>query len=376
MKSILAVCAIAASAQKSIKLEAPTLTFGEMVKSINGHHAELSAKYGASPDPVVIDDFENAQYYGPITVGTNGETVKVVYDTGSSNLWVPNKDCCGATSSHSFYHHEKSSTYTANGTKFHIQYGSGPVAGFYSRDRMQIGDISIDDYLFAEVNDVSGLGAAYPIGKFDGICGMGWDSISVDGVETPVRALVASSKLPEPVFSFYIGDNKQGELTIGGVNTDYFTGDFTYVPLKAKSYWEIALDSVKLNGAVVDSDTASAVVDSGTSLMAGPSAVVKNIAKTLGATGILGKEFIIGCNKKFSVDWTIDGKDYTFTNTDMNIADGPLCIFGMMPIDIPAPRGPLWILGDVFMRKYYTKFDVGQERVGFATSKSSTSVVV
>jgi len=363
-----------AVAQKSIKLEAPKLSFGEMVKSINGHHAQLSSKYGATADPVVISDFQNAQYYGPITVGSPGETIKVVYDTGSSNLWVPNKDCCGALSMHKFYHHEKSTTYTANGTEFKIRYGSGPVAGIYSQDRMQIGGTEVQDYLFAEVNDVSGLGVGYSIGKFDGICGMGWDSISVDGVQTPVQALVASGKLTEPVFGFYIGDNKDGELTIGGVNSNYFTGDFTYVPLKDKSYWEIALDSVKLNGAVVDSTTKSAVVDSGTSLMAGPTDVVKGIAKQLGATGILGKEFIVGCDKQFQVSWTIDGNEYEFSNTDMNIPDGPLCIFGMMPIDIPAPRGPLWILGDVFMRKYYTKFDIGQERVGFATAKSSVVV--
>jgi len=200
MKSVFALTFVAADAQKSIKLTAPQLTFGEMVESINGHHNELANKYGASSSPVVINDFQNAQYYGPITVGTNGETVNVVYDTGSSNLWVPMKDCCGALSTHHFYHHEKSSSYTANGTKFHIQYGSGPVDGFYSRDRMQIGDISVDDYLFAEVNDVSGLGKGYSIGKFDGICGMGWDSISVDGVQTPVQALVASGAMPEPVF--------------------------------------------------------------------------------------------------------------------------------------------------------------------------------
>jgi hypothetical protein len=376
MKSVFALTVVTAAAQKSIKLEAPTLTFDEMLKAVNGQHHQLSAKYGGSPSPVVISDFQNAQYYGPITVGTKGDTIRVVYDTGSSNLWVPNKDCCGVLSTHRFYHHEKSSSYTANGTKFAIQYGSGPVAGYYSQDTMQIGDISMPEYTFAEATDVSGLGVGYSIGKFDGICGMGWESISVDDVQTPVQALMASGKMAEPMFAFYLGDNKAGELTIGGVNSNYYSGDFTYIPLKDKSYWEIALEGVKLNGNVVDTDTVNAVLDSGTSLLAGPTKVANAIAKTLGATSILGKEFIVPCSKEFTLSFTLGGKDYELNNNEATIADDPLCILGVMPIDIPAPRGPLWILGDVFMRKYYTKFDIGQERLGFAMAKTSSDVVV
>jgi hypothetical protein len=37
--------------------------------------------------PVVINDFSNAQYYGPIAVGTPGQVFNVIFDTGSSNLW-------------------------------------------------------------------------------------------------------------------------------------------------------------------------------------------------------------------------------------------------------------------------------------------------
>ena len=42
-----------------------------------------------------------------------------------------------------------------------------------------------------------------------------------------------------------------------------------------------------------------------------------------------------------------------------------MCIFAMMGMDFAEP-GPKWILGDVFMRQYYTVFDYEGKRVSFA----------
>jgi hypothetical protein len=322
-----------------------------------------------SESSIVIKDYSNSQYYGEISVGTPPQTMTVIYDTGSSNLWVPNKKP-SIFSSHSIYDNSDSSTYVANGTTFDIEYGSGPVAGVYSRDTVALGDFSLDNYLFAEVDDTSGLGLGYKLGKFDGICGLAWPMISVDGVPTPLQALVAAGELEENVFAFYLGDEADGELLLGGVDADHYTGDFAYVPLAQESYWEVALDALKVDGATTGSCT-KAIVDSGTSLLAGPPDDVAAIAAQIGVTANAAGEYLVDCDLEGAPDiaFTLGGADYSLSFADYIIESGGQCILAMQGIDIPAPAGPLWILGDVFMRKYYVKFDLDGAQIGIALAK-------
>jgi hypothetical protein len=338
------------------------------------------------PATVVINDYQDAQYYGSIQMGTPAQDMRVIYDSGSSNLWVSNIKP-GLFSKHQYYDHSKSSTYVANGTTFNIQYGSGPVSGVYSQETVSIGGVAVAEYTFAEVDNVKGLGPAYSVGHFDGICGMGWDDISVDGVETPLRALVNSGSLDEPVFAFYLGSGgADGELTIGGVDSSKYTGDFHYVPVVdmipgTTGYWEIVLDDVQVNGASISS-AKRGVVDSGTSLMVVPSNEIKAIADAVGAKQLsvippFSREYTIDCDASSpSIDFQIGGQTYSLTSDEYKIADPPECLFAFMGQDIPAPVGPLIIMGDVFMRAHYVKFDEGNKQVGFAQIVKSSDVVV
>ena len=360
-----------------VPLQKRELTFEETLDSVNMGVQKWEARLGAKggEDPVIIDDYMNAQYYGEVEVGTPGQKEMVVFDTGSANLWVPNTR--PFLSSHNIYDHSKSSTYKKNGTTFAIQYGSGPVSGVFSADDITIGDLKLKDYTFAEVDKTSGLGLGYRLGKFDGILGLGWDSISVGHVPTPMNALVASGQLPKPIFAFYLGNNQPGELLFGGVDPKHYTGDFAFVPLSSETYWQINLDAVKL-GSDSMSSTKSAIVDSGTSLLAGPKDEVAKIAAKLGAKSILGKEYVVDCSAKLpDLTFTLGGKDYTLSQPDLILQQsGSQCILGLTGIDVPAPRGPLWILGDVFMRKFYVQFDWGQKRLGFAKAAQAASVLM
>ena len=54
----------------------------------------------------------------------------------------------------------------------------------------------------------------------------------------------------EPVFTFYLGNQVDGELTNGGVNSEHYTGDLVYTNWETTSYWQVKWDGLKLNAIV------------------------------------------------------------------------------------------------------------------------------
>ena len=330
---------------------------------------ELSGGVGK----VTISEFEDAQFYGPIQLGTPPTTFNVVFDTGSSNLWVPGANCsileCGLKPR---YDRTKSSTWQRNGSAFAIDYVSGPVSGELESDVVSVGGLKTRT-TFAQIDNTTGLGAAFLLGSFDGILGMAFQRISVDDIPPVFQDFVQEGVLDENVFAFYFDSSGNGgELELGGVDPAHFAGPLVTVPVSSETYWEVALTDIKLGAASVTA-VRRAVLDTGTSLLAGPIAEVAAIAKTVGANELLNNEYLIDCSKVAAlpnITVTMGGHDFTLTGADYVIDVENLhveCLLGIAGVDIPAPAGPLWILGDVFQRVYYTAyyFDAPQH-LGFA----------
>lgn len=107
---------------------------------------------------VPLVNYMDAQYYGPIYIGTPPQEFNVIFDTGSSNTWVPSKECRSfACLLHRRYDSSASSTFQANKTAFAIRYGTGSVEGFISEDSMKVGGIKIENQGFGEVTKEPGF---------------------------------------------------------------------------------------------------------------------------------------------------------------------------------------------------------------------------
>jgi hypothetical protein len=372
--------------------------------------APLALSFALAPlaPPRALARSQNSQYFGQMSVGTPGQSFDVIFDTGSANLWVPAKDCtnCGGriVGRKHKYDRTASSTYVVDDAAFAIEYGSGPVSGNWSVDTANMGGFDIEAQRFAEVKDASGLGIAYKLGKFDGILGLAFDTISIDKTPTPFKNLMDQGKIDRGVFSFYLGktDGADGELVIGGIDESHFDGALFWMPVSRVGYWQLDLDDVRaiprhipnhaslqlspflfaslafssapaslaqvsMSGLSVGAD-AQAIVDSGTSLLTGPSDAVRTLAAIVGAKRNVVGEYLVDCDATHpDLTFRIGRRDFTLTSEEYVIrASEDSCLFAILAMDIPPPGGPLWILGDVFMRKWYTVFDYEHEQLGFA----------
>merc|ERR1711962_318750 len=184
MKSVLVICLCLLASQAYAKLhsiELKRLDQGRTLRGIHQSRERITNRWGSGNVAIPEEDLVNYM-----------DTV--IFDTGSSNLWVPSATCGWlniACKRHNKYDSTKSSTYTKDGRDFSIQYGTGAMKGFVSVDKVCVAGVCVDNQGFAEA--VKEPGITFVAAKFDGILGMGWSPISVDGLPTVFASMIAQN---------------------------------------------------------------------------------------------------------------------------------------------------------------------------------------
>nr|P81498.2 RecName: Full=Gastricsin; AltName: Full=Pepsinogen C-1; Flags: Precursor [Suncus murinus]BAB11753.1 pepsinogen C [Suncus murinus] len=334
------------------------------------HFGDFSVAY----EPMAYMD---ASYFGEISIGTPPQNFLVLFDTGSSNLWVPSVYCQSqACTGHARFNPNQSSTYSTNGQTFSLQYGSGSLTGFFGYDTMTVQNIKVPHQEFGLSQNEPGTNFIYA--QFDGIMGMAYPSLAMGGATTALQGMLQEGALTSPVFSFYLsnqqGSQNGGAVIFGGVDNSLYTGQIFWAPVTQELYWQIGVEEFLIGGQATGwcQQGCQAIVDTGTSLLTVPQQFMSALQQATGAQQDQYGQLAVNCNSIQSLPtltFIINGVQFPLPPSAYVLNTNGYCFLGVEPTYLPSQNGqPLWILGDVFLRSYYSVYDMGNNRVGFATA--------
>uniref|UniRef100_A0A667ZZZ8 pepsin A n=1 Tax=Myripristis murdjan TaxID=586833 RepID=A0A667ZZZ8_9TELE len=311
--------------------------------------------YQSGTEPMTND--ADLSYYGVISIGTPPQSFSVIFDTGSSNLWIPSVYCNSqACQNHRKFNPQQSSTFHWGSKPISIQYGTGSMTGY-------LATVIDGDIVQTEAPFMAHMQA-------DGILGLAFQSIASDNVVPVFDNMIKQSLVSQSLFSVYLsGNSEQGsEVVFGGIDSSHYTGQVTWIPLTSATYWQIKMDSVTINGQTVAcAGGCQAIIDTGTSLIVGPTNDINNMNSWVGASTNQYGEAVVNCQNVQSmpdVTFTLNGHAFTVPASAYVSKNYYGCNTGFGQ----GGSDQLWILGDVFIREYYAIFDVQAQYIGLAKS--------
>ncbi|XP_069495853.1 pepsin A-like [Ambystoma mexicanum] len=340
---------------------------GKLKDFLKTHQVNLASKYfpglAAQVATEPMTNYMDTTYYGTISIGTPPQNFNVIFDSGSANLWVPSTSCTSsACSNHNEFNPSSSSTFQATSQSLSIGYGTGSMTGVLGYDTVQVGGLTVTNQVFGLAYTEADFFSQMP---FDGILGVAYPSIASDGATPVFDNMWSQGLLSQDLFSVYLSANgASGSVVIfGGYETSYYSGAMNWIPLSSQGYWQITVDSVTMNGNVIACNGGcQAIVDTGTSLIAGSSSGVANIQNAVGAYQDSNGEYVVNCNSVGSLPdmvFNINGVQYPVPASAYINQNYCTLNVQQTPVD-------LWILGDVFIREYYVVFDRTNNYVGLA----------
>jgi len=335
-----------------------------------------------------MDDYRTVSYKGPISIGTPPKSFDVVFDTGSSDLWVFSEDSGAAHRDYlNTYDQSESSTYNGfHTTIFSIKYGIGACKGRTLREVVNIGGIGVDNQLMGQVIEYTDNfdTAENPT---DGILGLAFpDAAQIKGRKydgNVVMNMKSQGLIKEATFSFILG----GDPSVDGEDGSYFligppdyryvyNNTITYVPVNSgqcPGMWCVRMDTLLIDGKELGfcagAGGCMALPDTGTSMIVVPNFHWEDFSRRIvngrndckidgrgifcsqGTEGLPTISIVLG----FHV-FHLEPKQYMLSGE----------VLGFMPSVLP-----MWILGDTFLKNVYTVFRMENKSVGFAHTNST-----
>lgn len=303
----------------------------------------------------------HSQYVGKIDIGTPRQTFNVVFDTGSSNLWVPSSKC---RSSSCFlknqYTAQQSSGFTEINKKMYVTFGAGTVQGHLARDTVSFGNgkVAVKNQLFGMIEKESG--GIFRTKKFDGILGLAFDSLSSYKTHLVFTNLAHQHLLKYTMISFYIQQKGPSAVEFGYPRRRFYSGDINWIDVSEKKYWKIKLIDIKVGKKHLNlcpHKHCDLVLDTGMHMFTSPTSMTHTIRHAVGA----------GCNTEPVTYVVTDGKQTHNLVVDAEhyqIKNGDNCKPAFVSMDMD-----FLIVGNMFMRQYLTVFRRSPAQIGFAKLK-------
>ncbi|XP_010837914.1 PREDICTED: pregnancy-associated glycoprotein 1-like [Bison bison bison] len=351
-----------------VKTMRKTLSEKNMLSNFLKEHAYRVSQISSRGSNRTIHPLRNIMdmlYEGNITIGTPLQEFQFVFDTGSSDLWVPSIFCPCSVTTHVRFRHLESSTFWPTQKTFSITYGSGNMKGFLAYDTVRTGDLVSTDQPFPLSLAEYGFEGI----PFDGILGLNYPRLSFSGAIPIFNNLKNQGAISEPVFAFYLSKVKGSVVMFGGVDKSYYQGVLDWVPLIEMGDWSVYMDSISMKRKVIAcSGGCKALVDIGISLILGPRRLFNNIQKLIGAMPRSSKQYIscFAINILPSIIFTISGINYPVPAQAYILKDSRGHLYTTFKENTVRTSTETWTLGDVFLRQYFSVFDGGNDRIGLA----------
>merc|ERR1719160_2363699 len=362
-------------------------------------------------------------YHGSVMVG--GKVFSTVFDSGSGHLILPGVKCkSNACLKPRQYDSAASPTgqdidYDGTPVKpgserdqLTVNFGTGEVTGVFVKDEVCLPDPRTDFDATAGVSNASKAEGPEANGtacvgtnlivatamsdnpfndfSFDGVFGLALPGLSQTTDFNMATQITKELPSGRQVFSFFFSHDPIGsKIYVGGLLRNKLDGPLSWVPVEdpEDGYWKVALEAVHISGEPLEMCAygCHGVADTGTSVLAAPTSVVKHLRERFKNLELRdGKcqvpEDNVNGTGTFSVTMqgglTLELAPHEFAQPRLPVANASDanstdlgCQLMLMRLDVPAPLGPLIILGEPFLTKYYTLFDVENRRLGFGRSR-------